>query len=61
MTCRNALTNTLRIAEMCDLKLDFNTSKNIQPTTALREVARTYLRELCSAGLREALRGASRQ
>ncbi len=48
-----ALTNTLRIAEMCDLKLDFNTSKYPAyepPTGKSRE---QYLRDLCSAGLRK--------
>jgi DNA polymerase-3 subunit alpha len=46
-----ALTNTLRIAEMCDLKLEFGVSKYPAyepPTGKTRE---SYLRELCYEGL----------
>jgi DNA polymerase III subunit alpha len=48
-----ALTNTLRIAEMCDLKLDFSTSKYpaYEPPPGLSR--EQYLRDLCSAGLRK--------
>jgi len=49
--CPDALTNTLRIAEMCDLKLEFGVSKYPAyepPTGKTRE---NYLRELCYEGL----------
>ncbi|HXO97341.1 MAG TPA: DNA polymerase III subunit alpha, partial [Chthoniobacterales bacterium] len=48
-----ALTNTLRIAEMCDLKLDFNTSKYPAYEPPPGKSREQYLRELCSAGLRK--------
>jgi DNA polymerase-3 subunit alpha len=49
--CPEALKNTLKIAEMCDLKLDFGVSKYPAyepPTGKARE---SYLRELCYEGL----------
>jgi DNA polymerase-3 subunit alpha len=48
-----ALTNTLRVAEQCDLKLDFGVSKYPAyqpPEGTTREL---YLRELCYEGLRD--------
>jgi DNA polymerase III subunit alpha len=49
----DALTNTLRVAEQCDLKLDFGVSKYPAyqpPEGTTREL---YLRELCYEGLRD--------
>src|SRR5215469_11351160 len=49
--CPEALKNTLKIAEMCDLKLEFGVSKYPAyepPTGKTRE---NYLRELCYEGL----------
>jgi DNA polymerase-3 subunit alpha len=49
--CPDALKNTLKIAEMCDLKLEFGVSKYPAyepPTGKARE---SYLRELCYEGL----------
>src|SRR5258708_39886409 len=47
------LTNTLRIAQMCDLKLDFSTSKYpaYEPPPGMSH--EQYLGDLCWAGLRK--------
>jgi DNA polymerase III subunit alpha len=48
-----ALTNTLRIAEACDLKLDFGVSKYPDYTPPEGKTREGYLHELCQNGLRE--------
>ena len=48
-----ALTNTLRIAEKCNLKLEFGVSKYPDYPPPPGKTREQYLRELCSAGLRE--------
>src|ERR1700719_2989928 len=48
-----ALTNTLRIAEMCDLKLAFNTSKYPAYEPPAGKSREHHLRELCSGALRK--------
>ena len=48
-----ALTNTLKIAEQCNLKLDFGISKYPAYTPPQGTTREQYLRELCYAGLRE--------
>ncbi len=48
-----ALTNTLRIAEACDLKLEFGVSKYPDYTPPEGKTREGYLRELCENGLRE--------
>jgi DNA polymerase III subunit alpha len=48
-----ALQNTLRIAEMCDLELDFSSSKYPAYEPPPGKTREEYLRELCSAGLRK--------
>jgi DNA polymerase III subunit alpha len=49
----DALTNTLKIAEQCNLKLDFGVSKYPAYTPPQGTTREQYLRELCYAGLRE--------
>ncbi len=49
----DALENTLRIAEACDLKLDFGVSKYPAYTPPEGKTREEYLRELCANGLRE--------
>ncbi|HEY0789997.1 MAG TPA: DNA polymerase III subunit alpha [Chthoniobacterales bacterium] len=49
----DALANTLRIAEACDLKLDFGVSKYPAYPPPRGKSREQYLRELCEAGLRE--------
>ena len=48
-----ALTNTLRIAEACDLKLDFGVSKYPAYTPPEGKTREALLRELCDSGLKE--------
>ncbi len=48
-----ALTNTLRIAEACNLKLDFGVSKYPAYTPPEGKTREELIRELCVAGLRE--------
>jgi DNA polymerase III subunit alpha len=48
-----ALTNTLRIAEACDLKLDFGVSKYPAYPPPEGKTRESFLRELCHRGLRE--------
>ncbi len=48
-----ALENTLRIAHLCDLQLDFNASKYPAYEPPPGKSRDAYLRELCFAGLRE--------
>ena len=48
-----ALTNTLRIAEACDLKLDFGVSKYPAYTPPEGKTREAFIRELCHQGLRE--------
>ncbi len=48
-----ALTNTLAVAERCNLKLDFGTSKFPEYTAPEGKTRRQYLRELCAAGMRK--------
>ena len=49
----DALTNTLRVAEQCDLKLDFGISKYPAYNPPEGTTRERYLRELCYEGLRE--------
>jgi DNA polymerase-3 subunit alpha len=49
----DALTNTLRVAEACDLKLDFGVSKYPAYPPPEGKTREEYLRELCNKGLRE--------
>lgn len=49
----DALNNTLRIADACNLKLDFGISKYPAYTPPEGRTREEYLRELCSNGLRE--------
>jgi DNA polymerase-3 subunit alpha len=49
----DALTNTLKIAEECNLKLDFGISKYPAYTAPEGTTREQYLRDLCYAGLRE--------
>ena len=49
----DALTNTLRIAEACNLKLEFGVSKYPAYTPPEGKSREEYLRELCANGLRE--------
>ena len=53
-----ACDNTLRVAEKCDLKLDFTTSKYPAYQPPEGKTREEYLRELCEAGLAPALRRA---
>jgi DNA polymerase III subunit alpha len=48
-----ALSNTLRIAEACDLKLEFGVSKYPAYSPPEGKSREEYLRELCADGLRE--------
>jgi DNA polymerase-3 subunit alpha len=48
-----ALTNTLRIAEACNLKLDFGVSKYPSYTPPEGKTREEFLRELCVAGLKD--------
>jgi DNA polymerase III subunit alpha len=48
----DALTNTLRIADACDLKLDFGVSKYPAYTPPEGRTREEFLRELCTNGLR---------
>ena len=48
----DACDNTLRIAEKCDLKLDFTTSKYPAYHPPVGKTREEYLRELCHSGLR---------
>ena len=49
----DALTNTLRVAEACDLKLEFGISKYPAYSPPEGTTRERYLRELCYEGLRE--------
>ena len=49
----DALTNTLKIAELCNLKLDFGISKYPAYPPPEGTTREKYLRDLCYAGLRE--------
>ncbi len=48
-----SLSNTIAIAERCNLKLDFGTSKFPEYTPPEGKTRSEYLRELCAAGLRK--------
>jgi DNA polymerase-3 subunit alpha len=48
-----AISNTVAIAERCDLKLEFGTSKFPEYEAPAGKPREQYLRELCSAGLRK--------
>ena len=48
----DALTNTLRIADACELKLDFGVSKYPAYTPPEGRTREEFLRELCTNGLR---------
>ena len=48
-----AITNTLAIAERCNLKLDFGTSKFPEYEAPPGKTRRQYLRELCHEGMRK--------
>ncbi|MBV9274050.1 MAG: DNA polymerase III subunit alpha [Verrucomicrobia bacterium] len=50
--CSEALTNTLLISEMCDLKLDFGVSKYPAYEPPSGKTREEYLRELCYEGFR---------
>jgi DNA polymerase III subunit alpha len=50
--CPEALTNTLLISDMCDLKLDFGVSKYPAYEPPSGKTREEYLRELCYEGLR---------
>ncbi len=49
----DAITNTLRVAEKCDLDIDFTTSKYPAYHPPEGKTREEYLRELCHAGLRQ--------
>ncbi len=48
-----AISNTIAVAERCDLKLDFGTSKFPEYEPPAGKTREEYLRELCQAGLRK--------
>jgi DNA polymerase-3 subunit alpha len=48
-----AISNTIAIAERCDLKLEFGTSKFPEYEVPAGTTREQYLRELCTAGLRK--------
>jgi len=48
-----AITNTIEIAERCDLKLEFGKSKYPEYPAPADKTREVYLRELCYAGLHE--------
>src|SRR4030095_7846615 len=48
-----AISNTIAIAERCDLKLEFGTSKFPEYEVPAGTTREQYLRELCTAGLRQ--------
>jgi DNA polymerase-3 subunit alpha len=48
-----AISNTVAIAERCDLKLEFGTSKFPEYEVPVGTTREQYLRELCTAGLRK--------
>jgi len=48
-----AISNTIAIAERCDLKLEFGTSKFPEYEAPAGKTRRQYLRELCAEGLRK--------
>nr|MBA2433701.1 DNA polymerase III subunit alpha [Chthoniobacterales bacterium] len=48
-----AISNTIAIAERCDLKLEFGTSKFPEYEPPAGQTREQYLRELCKAGLRK--------
>ncbi len=48
-----AISNTVAIAERCDLKLEFGTSKFPEYEPPAGKTRRQYLRELCAAGMRK--------
>jgi len=48
-----AISNTVAIAERCDLKLEFGTSKFPEYEAPAGKTRRQYLRELCDAGMRK--------
>ena len=48
-----AIRNTLAIAERCNLKLEFGTSKFPEYEAPLGQTRRGFLRQLCEAGLRK--------
>src|SRR5260370_21841241 len=48
--CPDSLTNTLLIAEMCDLKLEFGVSKYPAYEPPIGKTRENYLRELCYEG-----------
>ncbi|MBX9742270.1 MAG: DNA polymerase III subunit alpha [Chthoniobacterales bacterium] len=50
--CPEALSNTLKIAERCNLTIDFNQSKYPDYTPPSEKTREGYLRELCEKGLR---------
>ena len=49
----DAITNTVRVAEKCDLTIDFSTSKYPAYHPPEGKTRETYLRELCHKGLRD--------
>ncbi len=51
-----SLSNTIAIAERCNLKLDFGTSKFPEYPPPEGKTRRQYLRELCEAGMQQTLR-----
>jgi DNA polymerase III subunit alpha len=48
-----AISNTVAIAELCNLKLEFGTSKFPEYEAPAGKTRRQYLRELCAEGLRK--------
>ncbi|MEO6971167.1 MAG: DNA polymerase III subunit alpha [Chthoniobacterales bacterium] len=48
-----AISNTVAVAERCDLKLDFGTSKFPEYEAPAGKTRRQYLRELCAEGMRK--------
>ncbi len=52
-----SLSNTIAIAERCNLKLDFGSSKFPEYTPPEGKTRSEYLRELCAAGLRKRFGG----
>ena len=48
-----AISNTIAIAERCDLKLEFGTSKFPEYEPPAGQTRRQYLRELCDEGMRK--------
>ncbi len=55
--CPEAISNTVKIAERCNLTLEFNQSKYPDYTPPLGKTREGYLRELCEKGLNDRFSG----